>query len=143
MIALAKLDQFNPATSFTAWMGQIVRFVALNESRRRKRHGTLDLEAANPTAREPKPSAPGLSGRGELLAGQQLFDDRVMAALNTLSDTARACLLLRTVLDLPYNEIAAALDIPEGTAMSHVHRARLAIRERLVTDENGGKGGQA
>src|SRR5262249_54943115 len=34
VVALSKLDQFNPATSFTAWMGQIVRFVALNESRR-------------------------------------------------------------------------------------------------------------
>src|SRR6267142_2524601 len=37
MIALGKLSQFDPASNFVAWMGQIVRFVALNHSRRRNR----------------------------------------------------------------------------------------------------------
>ncbi|MBT8485493.1 MAG: RNA polymerase subunit sigma-70, partial [Phycisphaerae bacterium] len=34
LIALRKLDQFDPDTSFFAWMGRIVRYVALNQARR-------------------------------------------------------------------------------------------------------------
>ena len=33
-IALEKLTQFDPHSSFDAWMAQIVRFVAMNERRR-------------------------------------------------------------------------------------------------------------
>jgi len=61
-----------------------------------------------------------------------MFDDRVRAALETLPETARQCLLMRTLFDAPYSEIAARLDIPEGTAMSHVHRARRTLREIMA-----------
>ena len=36
VVALGKLEQFDPATNFTAWMGRIVRFIALNHGRRRQ-----------------------------------------------------------------------------------------------------------
>ena len=55
-----------------------------------------------------------------------------MRALNSVSDIARACLLLRTIEQMEYAEISRLLAIPEGTAMSHVHRARQHLRERLA-----------
>ena len=133
MVALNKLDQFEPDTSFVAWTGRIVRFVALNHARRRQRNpvvpGPSDLLNAAPS-----PSHPGrapATADGKLPVDQDCFDDEVLAALKTLDETARACLLLRTVLDLPYRDISLALDIPEGTAMSHVHRARQSLRRQL------------
>ena len=39
--------------------------------------------------------------------------------------------MLRDYLDLAYADIAAVLDIAPGTVMSRLHRARLALRERL------------
>jgi RNA polymerase sigma-70 factor (ECF subfamily) len=51
-----------------------------------------------------------------------------------LDEVARACLLLRTVHDMPYKQIAQVLEVPEGTAMSHVHRARQAMRQRLMEE---------
>ncbi len=142
VIALRKLDGFDPATSFAAWMGQIVRYVALNSARRRAGSRTLPVDPAafdhaGASAR-PRPmsrlSATGasVSGAGELSAAQADFDDRVIAALRSLDETARACLLMRALVDLPYREIALALSIPEGTAMSHVHRARQALLEKLT-----------
>ncbi|MEM9453281.1 MAG: RNA polymerase sigma factor [Myxococcota bacterium] len=77
------------------------------------------------------PEPVGVSPRGELVPGQRHFDDTVVAALDQLGDTARACLLLRTVMDLDYREIGEILGIPEGTAMSHVHRARTRMRRTL------------
>lgn len=139
-IALPKLDQFDRATSFPAWVGQIVRFVALNELRRRQRQrqSGADPEILGAAA------APDAQGRvrsldiaGRLVPDQTVFDDRVAKALGQLDEVARSCLLLRTVREMPYNEIAAVLGIPEGTAMSHVHRARAAMRLALTEPSQG------
>lgn len=130
MVAYRKLDQFQPGTSFRAWVGTIVRNVALNSLRSsRRRRGTVgELADAAPTAlvlRHPTKS----DGPESL---EQILDSRVAVALADMGDVARACLLLRTVGELHYSEIAALLAIPEGTAMSHVHRARIHLRDRLA-----------
>src|SRR5262245_62051983 len=132
VIALGKLDAFDPASSFTAWMGQIVRYVALNQFRRRAAARTtpVDPVAFERTVAEARAPIAAVSGGGALVAPAADFDDRVIRALGTLDETARACLLMRVLVDLPYRQIAQALSIPEGTAMSHVHRARAVLSER-------------
>lgn len=126
MIGLRKCSEFDPATSFAAWMGGIVRNVARNHARKTVRRHTAP---ADPAAldREAAARVPDQAGG---------FDDRVLRALGMLEETARMCLLLRTVSDMQYKEIAAVLGIPEGTAMSHVHRSRHAMRAAL-TDQKG------
>lgn len=136
VIALEKLDQFDARTSFEAWMGSIVRYVALNMGRSRQRRATSPTEPAQldvyPTRAEvPQADAGLLDEVGELTQDQDAFDDAVQGALLDLKPVARACLLLKVVRGLEYREIAALLGVPEGTAMSHVHRARAALRERL------------
>jgi RNA polymerase sigma-70 factor (ECF subfamily) len=135
LIALTKLHDFDPRTNFTAWMGRIVRFTALNVSRGIRRASVRHIAQFDRwEIEDERPSlAPGamITGRGQLHADQRSFDDHVMAALHELSETARACLLLRTLMDMPYREISRTLDIPEGTAMSLVHRARAAMRGSL------------
>jgi RNA polymerase sigma-70 factor, ECF subfamily len=141
LIALRKLDEFDPATSFTAWVGQIVRYTALNERRRRAKGGRSGVDpAALPLPERPGPEDPPVTRTGGVRHDQNSFDDEVMRALGELEETARACLLLRTVLDMPYREIAGALGIPEGTAMSHVHRSRMSMRRKLRSDGGGGGG---
>jgi RNA polymerase sigma-70 factor (ECF subfamily) len=71
---------------------------------------------------------------GGLPQDQKLFDDRLMSALKSIEDIARACLLLRTIEGLDYTEISQLLDIPKGTAMSHVYRTRRALR-KMLSDE--------
>lgn len=140
LIALTKLNQFDDTGgrgAFTAWMAQIVRFVALNLRRKAARHNTasvpgeqMDLHAA------PGDSAAGdamnLGRRGELPEEQSWFDDQVMKALAGLPENARACLLLRTLADMEYRDISRVVGVPEGTAMSYVHRARGHLREQLA-----------
>lgn len=136
VIALSKLDQFKAGTHFTAWMGQIVRYVALNHARREHRPAYSldgdDADWAAPAAAEAPDPATRLTPRGELPPDQDWFDDRVMRALKNLGEIPRACLLLRVIEGLEYAEIARLLDIPEGTAMSHVHRTRQFLREKLA-----------
>jgi RNA polymerase sigma-70 factor, ECF subfamily len=130
MTALAKLHEFQPGTSFHAWAGQIVRFTALNHARRLAR---TRATATDPTVlAESGPTAPaaGLNHQGAP------FSPSLQAGLDELDETARACLLMRTVMDMSYKQIAAALDIPEGTAMSHVHRSRQSLRGKLMGSEH-------
>jgi RNA polymerase sigma-70 factor (ECF subfamily) len=124
-IALSKLHEFTPGTRFVAWMGQIVRYVALNESRKKRSQRSAGDEPLGSLASRDVPA-------------YAAFDARVAAALESLDETPRACIVMRTVQDLPYSTIAAALGIPEGTAMSHVHRARAILRERLASLAPGG-----
>jgi RNA polymerase sigma-70 factor (ECF subfamily) len=136
-VALGKLRSFEVGTNFGAWMGQIVRFVALNALRRRQGRESLPLEHIDEVwhsaAAVPAPNVPADARTlGELSREQDHFDDDVVAALGELSPMARACLLLRAVQDLEYSELSRLLGIPEGTAMSHVHRARHALRTALA-----------
>ena len=71
------------------------------------------------------------------------WDDELVAALMDLRPTARACLLLKVVLELDHKTIAATLGIPEGTAMSHVHRARSAMLKSLSPGGSAAEGDPA
>jgi RNA polymerase sigma-70 factor (ECF subfamily) len=132
MIALSKTAEFQPGTPMLAWVGQIVRFVALNARRR----GTRDpVAGVDP---EQLHSSPSREVGPAATAGVAIADPRLAAALDALEDTPRECVIMRIVLDMSYPEIAAALDIPEGTAMSHVFRSRKLLRQRLGPADEGG-----
>jgi RNA polymerase sigma-70 factor (ECF subfamily) len=145
IIGLEKFSQFQDGTSFSAWMGQIVRHVALNSMRKEHRRRTSPLDSDGevqsptgspmnqPVASDPTADRMRLDSaqRGELAPDQRDFDDHVVHALGELTPAARACLLLRTVEQMEYREISGILGIPEGTAMSHVHRSRQLLRASL------------
>lgn len=137
LIALKKLDDFDPQTSFKAWMAQIVRYTALNTARRRVKRNAIasihDYKLEHPVGNDYSHADDEVIDcvTGKLSDLKESFDDQLLAALQSLDDMPRACILLRTVQDMSYREISQVLKIPEGTAMSHVHRARKALRERL------------
>ncbi len=121
VVALGKLDSFRPGSNFVAWMSQYVRFVSLNDRRKRERRRralAAKQPESSPAAVLPDdPRAP--------------FDTDVAEALASLSEAQRTCLLLKTVVELEYAEIAAMLEMPAGTAMSHVSRARAKMQKLL------------
>lgn len=135
---LRRIADFEPGTSFTAWMSQIVRFTALNHLKTKKNRKFLSLEAHSVgEAPEKAGSQPeSVTSSGELMPGQQAFDDRVTDAIQGLDADRRACLLLRIVQGLSYEEIAETVGIPAGTAMSHVHRAKASLRATLSKNGN-------
>jgi RNA polymerase sigma-70 factor (ECF subfamily) len=110
-------------------MGRFVRNVATNELRKRTRRQTASTDPA--MLDRGNPFVGGASRPEHELYDEEDFDERLLAGLRELADVPRACLLLRTLRELSYAEIAALLELPEGTAMSHVHRARLALRAKL------------
>jgi len=55
----------------------------------------------------------------------------IEAAIEKLRPEYRACILLRHVVDRPYEEIAEILDLPLGTVKTYIHRARNELRGLL------------
>jgi RNA polymerase sigma-70 factor (ECF subfamily) len=72
------------------------------------------------TPRDPEDAASG----GEIQA-------RVQAALLGLPKDLRMAVVLYDIEGQSYGEIARVLRIPEGTVKSRIHRARIALRDRL------------
>jgi len=61
----------------------------------------------------------------------EAMDEEVVKALDRLHPDYRVIMLLWAVEDLSYKEIAATLDIPMGTVMSRLHRARSRLADLL------------
>ena len=56
----------------------------------------------------------------------------VWNSLGRLPENHREMVVLREYQDLSYQEIADLLDVPIGTVMSRLHRARLELRNRVL-----------
>ena len=117
-------------------MARFVRFVALNHIRRERKHlsnraGNERLERIADLRTAGTGTQLKLSAAGKLPDNQPFFDDEVMTALKMLTEKARACMLLRVIEGLDYRQIGELLGMPEGTAMSHVHRSRRTLRKKL------------
>jgi len=111
------LPGFDGRAAFSTWLHRIVVNVALNHLRARRRP-PLPIEAAEGVAAPPEGE-----GRGEARL--------VVRALSELSPPLRVTLLLATVEDMPYREIAETLGVPEGTVAWRVNQARKVLRQRL------------
>jgi RNA polymerase sigma-70 factor (ECF subfamily) len=58
------------------------------------------------------------------------------AVIATLPEEFREVLILREMEDLSYREIAMVTDVPIGTVMSRLARARAMLREKWLGEVN-------
>lgn len=116
--AYGKLESFEGRSSFKTWMLRLATNVSLNELGKRKEpHPDGTRPSVLPT-----PESELL--RSEAIAG-------VHEALQHLRPEHRAAVVLRDLRELPYVEVAEALDVPEGTAKGWAHRGRMRLKELL------------
>ncbi|MFF2534694.1 RNA polymerase sigma factor [Streptomyces cyaneofuscatus] len=109
-----------------AWAAVVASNLAADWHRARGRQDRLRtrLEAL-------APAGDGAEGGQEA----RLLSLAVAEGLDALPDGHRQVLILRFYADLSVPRIAEALDIPEGTVKSRLHKAARALRERLHVDE--------
>lgn len=111
-----------------AWLLTILRHTNANMHRRQR---PVSLEDAQ-LHRASRPAF----GPAELPSAEQAFldeelDEELHAAIAALDPRFRAALILVDVHDLSYAEAAAVLDVPVGTVMSRLSRARDRLRRSL------------
>lgn len=131
--AYSALDTYDPAQPFAPWLLRIARNHALDVLRRRlprSRQVELDADAAGGAARDlPDPDAP----RGDEVMERRQAASAVARAVEALPDNYREVVRLFHVEHLSYKEIAAAMDVPIGTVMTWLHRARARLKAELAT----------
>lgn len=102
-----------------AWMFAIMHNLFVSRTRRSKIRGrTVSLEDVNQDK---------LAMRATQEGHMQAQD--LLRALDGLSEEQRSVLLLVSVEDLTYAEVAQVLGIPIGTVMSRLSRARERLRQ--------------
>ncbi len=108
-----------------AWLLTIMRNANINQARRRRPELLRDPDA--------------MFDRMIEAAGDEVtdafvdleFDIEITKALAALSEPFRLVVELVDIQGLSYAEAASILDIPTGTVMSRLHRARARMRDRL------------
>jgi len=117
--ALRFADRFELGTRFDAWMFKILRNLWLDSIRRSQREGLNGRE-------ENLEAVVGSDGAADLEARLTLAS--VRAAIDELPDDHREIVFLICIEDLSYRAAADLLDIPIGTVMSRLSRARLQLK---------------
>ncbi len=135
--AFRGIKQFDGRADFFTWLYRITVNTALNQLRSGKRAAAL-VDAADTEAEHGggRPEALGVVQRtpAEWMSLDQDVR-RVLEAVAGLSSTLRVTLVLATMEQLPYKQIAEILEIPEGTVAWRVNEARRLLRERLALTE--------
>lgn len=113
--ALERWHRWTPGTSLSSWTFKIMHNLWIDDRRR--------------TARRPTVSDSVLAERADEIDPTAMFEARdamkvIEKGIAALPEEQRAVLLLVTFEDLSYAEAARVLEIPIGTVMSRVSRAR-------------------
>lgn len=110
-----------------AWLLTILRNTHVNRLRKRR----PDLLEDELVQRLPARGADGREDGTSEQALQGSFDPLVKDALRNLSANHRAVIALVDLDGLTYQEAAQVLEVPVGTVMSRLHRARHKVRAEL------------
>jgi RNA polymerase sigma-70 factor (ECF subfamily) len=112
--ALDRLAKASTISAVRPWLFTIMHNLFVSRWRTKRRQGEFVSSDAMETAEiAVGPEQDGPLARRDLLAG-----------LDRLSDDQRRVLLLVSVEGLEYREVASILDLPIGTVMSRLSRAR-------------------
>jgi len=120
--ALTRLHQWEQGTRMDSWMYRIIQNLWLDGKRKLK----LRAESAKPDVLEQL-----IDENAHRVTEVQNSLAATVYALDGLSEDQRSVLLLVSVEGYSYKEAAEILDIPIGTVMSRLARARLALYEAL------------
>jgi RNA polymerase sigma-70 factor (ECF subfamily) len=130
--AYAALGTFDPAQAFAPWVLRIARNHCLDLARRR---GARPLEVAldaDPEDGGSRELADVTTPRADDAMEHRELAGSVQRAVSALPANYREVVELFHVEHLSYKEISQALDVPLGTVMTWLHRARARLRAELV-----------
>lgn len=127
-------DTLSGSGGMRSWLFAITHNVFYSKVKREARHPIAVVEFYSEEGSEvPPDEAPPAWSRADL--DWEHVDDRLKKAIDELKDDYREVLLMWGVDGLKYREIAEILEVPIGTVMSRLHRARKLLADRLLADD--------
>jgi RNA polymerase sigma-70 factor (ECF subfamily) len=102
------------------WLFSILRNAYLHRARSDRAHRQVPLDAVGDLPDEPPPDVPDFG------------PEELQRALDELPEGFRTPVILFYFEDMSYRDIAEQMDLPIGTVMSRLARAKAHLRDRLV-----------
>jgi RNA polymerase sigma-70 factor (ECF subfamily) len=120
--AWKSFHRFEPGTNCRAWLFKIL-INCVHHYRRKwfQLKVVRESEEALEQSAAPAPPVP-----------DRLTDQEILAALDRIPQDYQTVVLLADVEEFAYKEVASILNIPIGTVMSRLSRARRMLREQLA-----------
>jgi RNA polymerase sigma-70 factor, ECF subfamily len=120
--ALSRINQWHEGTRLDSWMFRIAQNINIDQARAQKTRGvSVDIDELA--------SVSGEDGRDVVESRNALA--KAQAAMAKLPDDQRMLIALVAIDGQSYKDAAAILDIPIGTVMSRLARARTAIAAEM------------
>lgn len=128
--ALKNVDRFDPRYKFSSWVFRICRNHSIDRKRRKRPAAELNEEiTADPGHADPDGTGTRSPERGAMQSEQNVMLHR---ALEQLGEKYREIIVLYHFSGLSYTDIADTLQIPQGTVMNRLFRARRKLRDEML-----------
>ena len=118
--AQAQLGTLRDPDRAKPWLFSILRNAYLHRARSDRAHKQVPLDAVGELPGDPPPDVP------------EVGPEELQRALNDLPEGFRTPVILFYFEDMSYRDIAEQMDLPIGTVMSRLARAKAHLRDRLV-----------
>lgn len=125
--SLRGFSSFREGTNFRAWMYRILRNTFLTSRTGLERRNTQQEDEEGLADLAVSTETP------ELALIRRADTELVQAAIAQLAPIFQEVVLLADMEEMRYQEIAETLDVPIGTVMSRLARARKQVRAYIVT----------
>ena len=136
--AFRSWQQYTPGTNLRAWLLRILTNLNIDRGRRQQRTpqtASLD-EKGDYYLYDKLEEAEGRPLDEERVI-EKLSQDSIVEALTQVPHDFRDVLVLVDIGDFSYADTAQILDIPVGTVMSRLHRARRILKRELAEEAVG------
>lgn len=120
--AFTRLSQLREVDRAKAWLFRILRNLYLHKVRDDKRHRIIPLDAVGDLASRDVQDSP------------EIEPEHLQQALNELEEGFRTPLILFYFEEFSYRDIAEQMELPIGTVMSRLARAKSYLRAKLCPE---------
>jgi RNA polymerase sigma-70 factor (ECF subfamily) len=126
------IPKFAFKSSFYTWLYRIATNVSLTRLRRRKNVEVVSLDAPVPDTEDLKFDLPDTSQTPEEAFARKRLREKLDQAVRELPEEYRQVVVLRDLEGLSNEEVSRILKLSVPAVKSRLHRARLALREKLA-----------
>jgi RNA polymerase sigma-70 factor (ECF subfamily) len=136
--AFENLDGYRQESGFYTWVFRVATNLSISHRRSAaRRRVLLNDQAQAMRAQADELARHGPEGRAGDPDSAGPAASRAAALLALLDEEHRAVVVLRDMEGFNYQEIAEILALPVGTVKSRLHRARMILRDAIVSSKTG------
>jgi len=131
--AYESFSRFRAGTYFDRWLFRILRNTYIDGTRARPKVAlqSLDEPIETETGSQNAREVVDWSGHPERRVLAAALEEPIQQALMALPEEFRLVVVLADMEGLSYEEVSQVAECPVGTVRSRLHRARMALKEKL------------